>query len=52
MHEAARDVVCRERDLVIADFSARNIERLRTFRDIAQELEKSVVSGVVSFSRF
>ena len=36
MHEAAGDVVRRERGLVIADFSARNIERLRTFWDISQ----------------
>jgi ribonuclease J len=43
VHEAALDVVRRERGLVIADFSARNIERLRTFRDIARELGRRLV---------
>jgi ribonuclease J len=43
VHEAARDVVRREKGLVIADFSARNIERLRTFRDIAHELGRRLV---------
>jgi ribonuclease J len=43
VHEAARDAVRRERGLVIADFSARNIERLRTFRDIARELGRRLV---------
>jgi ribonuclease J len=41
--EAAREVVRRERGLVIADFSARNIERLRTFRDIAREVGRRLV---------
>jgi ribonuclease J len=36
-------VVRKEKGLVIADFSARNIERLRTFRDIAQELGRRLV---------
>ena len=40
---AARDVVRRETGLVIADFSARNIERLRTFWDIARELGRRLV---------
>jgi ribonuclease J len=43
VHEAARGVVKRETGLVIADFSARNIERLRTFRDIANELGRRLV---------
>jgi ribonuclease J len=43
VHEAAREVVKREPGLVIADFSARNIERLRTFRDIARELGRRLV---------
>ncbi len=43
VHEAARDVVRKEKGLVIADFSARNIERLRTFRDIAHELGRRLV---------
>jgi len=43
VHEAAREVVRRETGLVIADFSARNIERLRTFRDIARELGRRLV---------
>jgi ribonuclease J len=43
VHEAAREVVRKEKALVIADFSARNIERLRTFRDIAQELGRRLV---------
>jgi ribonuclease J len=36
VHQAADEVVAREPGLVIADFTARNIERLRTFRDIAK----------------
>jgi ribonuclease J len=43
VHEAAREVVRREKNLVVADFSARNIERLRTFRDIAHELGRQLV---------
>jgi ribonuclease J len=43
VHDAALDVVRRESRLVIADFSARNIERLRTFRDIARELGRRLV---------
>jgi ribonuclease J len=43
VHEAARDVVRRETGLVIADFSARNIERLRTFWDIAREVGRQFV---------
>ncbi len=35
VREAAEDVVAGEPGLVIADFSPRNIERLRSFRDIA-----------------
>lgn len=43
VHETALEVVRRERGLVIADFSARNIERLRTFRDISRELGRRLV---------
>lgn len=43
VHDAAREVVRREKGLVIADFSARNIERLRTFWDIARELGRRFV---------
>ena len=43
VHSAALEVVRREPGLVIADFSARNIERLRTFRDIANELGRGLV---------
>jgi ribonuclease J len=46
VHEAAREVVRREKGLVIADFTARNIERLRTFRDIAHELGRRLVVTV------
>lgn len=46
VHEAARDVVRREKGLVIADFTARNIERLRTFRDIAHDLGRRLVVTV------
>jgi len=35
VHQAADDVVRQAGGVVIADFTARNIERLRTFRDIA-----------------
>jgi ribonuclease J len=35
VHQAAADVVARATGLVIADFSPRNIERLRTFHDVA-----------------
>ena len=40
---AAREVVQREQGIVIADFSPRNIERLRTFWDIAKELGRKLV---------
>jgi ribonuclease J len=43
VHAAAHDVVARERGLVVADFSARNIERLRTFRDIARAVGRRLV---------
>jgi ribonuclease J len=43
VHQAAREVVRREKGLVIADFSPRNIERLRTFWDIARELGRRFV---------
>ena len=43
VHEAALEVVRKEKGLVIADFSPRNIERLRTFRDIAKELGRRLV---------
>ena len=43
VYEAALEVVRRERGIVVADFSARNIERLRTFRDIAKELGRRLV---------
>lgn len=43
VQDATRDVVRREHGLVVADFSARNIERLRTFRDIARELGRCLV---------
>ncbi len=43
VHEAADRVVQAERGLVIADFTARNIERLRTFRDIAQARGRRLV---------
>jgi ribonuclease J len=43
VHEAALDVVRRGAGLVIADFSPRNIERLRTFRDIAAATDRRLV---------
>jgi ribonuclease J len=43
VQEAALDVVRRERGIVIADFTARNIERLRSFRDIAQTVGRRLV---------
>jgi ribonuclease J len=43
VEEAARDVVLAEPGLVIADFSARNIERLRTFWDIARQAGRRLV---------
>lgn len=43
VEEAALEVVRRERGVVIADFSARNIERLRTFRDIGKEVGRTLV---------
>jgi len=43
VHDASRDVVRRETGLVIADYSARNIERLRTFWDIAREVGRKFV---------
>jgi ribonuclease J len=46
VHQAALDAVRRARGLVIADFSPRNIERLRTFRDIAKEVGRKLVVTV------
>ncbi len=43
VHGAADAVVARETGLVIADFSPRNIERLRTFHDIARERGRRLV---------
>jgi ribonuclease J len=43
VHQASLDVVRREQGLVIADYSARNIERLRTFWDIAREVGRTFV---------
>jgi ribonuclease J len=43
VHQAADDVVRRASGVVIADFTARNIERLRTFRDIAQARGRTLV---------
>ncbi len=43
VHQAADEVVAREPGLVIADFNARNIERLRTFRDIAKARNRRLV---------
>lgn len=43
VHEAAEEVVRQETGLVIADFSPRNIERLRTFRDIAKTVGRRLI---------
>jgi ribonuclease J len=43
VQQAAHGVVRVEPGLVIADFSPRNIERLRTFRDIAKDLGRRLV---------
>lgn len=43
VHEAAEKVVRAEPGLVIADFSPRNIERLRTFHDIAKATGRKLV---------
>ncbi len=43
VHQAVDDVVARAQGLVIADFSARNIERLRTFRDVAKARGRRLV---------
>jgi ribonuclease J len=43
VHQAVDDVVARTEGLVIADFSARNIERLRTFRDVAKARARRLV---------
>ncbi len=43
VHEAADGVVAGEAGLVIADFSPRNIERLRTFHDIARDRGRRLV---------
>jgi ribonuclease J len=42
-YDAIDQVVAAESGLVIADFSARNIERLRTFRDIAKARNRRLV---------
>jgi ribonuclease J len=43
VYDAIDQVVAAEPGLVIADFSARNIERLRTFRDIAKARNRRLV---------
>jgi ribonuclease J len=43
VHQAADEVVRQARGVVIADFTARNIERLRTFRDVAQARGRRLV---------
>ena len=43
VHQATDDVVAKTEGLVIADFTARNIERLRTFRDIARARGRRLV---------
>jgi ribonuclease J len=43
VEEAAHQVVAGEAGIVIADFSPRNIERLRTFRDIALRVGRRLV---------
>ncbi|MBA3443500.1 MAG: exonuclease [Gemmatimonadales bacterium] len=43
VYDAIEQVVAAEPGLVIADFSARNIERLRTFRDIAKARNRRLV---------
>jgi ribonuclease J len=46
VHEAAEKVVKQETGLVVADFSPRNIERLRTFRDIAKAVGRKLIVTV------
>jgi ribonuclease J len=43
VHQAVDETVTRAEGLVIADFSARNIERLRTFRDVAKARGRRLV---------
>jgi ribonuclease J len=43
VYDAIDQIVAGEPGLVIADFSARNIERLRTFRDIARARNRRLV---------
>jgi len=43
VHQATDEVVAKTDGLVIADFTARNIERLRTFRDIAKARGRRLV---------
>ena len=43
VHQAAGEVVRQAAGVVIADFTARNIERLRTFRDIATARDRRLV---------
>jgi ribonuclease J len=43
VYDAIEQIVAAEPGLVIADFSARNIERLRTFRDIAKARNRRLV---------
>lgn len=43
VHQAAEEVVRSEKGLVVADFSPRNIERLRTFHDIALSVGRRLV---------
>jgi ribonuclease J len=43
VHQAADEVVARASGLVVADFSPRNIERLRTFHDVARARGRNLV---------
>ncbi len=43
VYDAIDQIVAAEPGLVIADFSARNIERLRTFRDIARARNRRLI---------
>lgn len=46
VHDALDGVVAREDRLVVADFAARNIERLRTFHDVAVAHDRRLVITV------
>jgi ribonuclease J len=43
VYNSCLDVISQTKDLVVADFSARNFERLETFKDVGKKVNRKVV---------